>query len=74
MSKVDWLLLGAFIVGFLLFIIGSNLFLWYGPAVDPAVASDVGYVGVFLFIGAIVAYLILYIIKEITKKPTPQNP
>lgn len=66
MSKTDWILLGAFIAGFLLFLYGANVY--------NAIA---GYAGIYLFIGSIIAYLVVYIIKEVTKKPQPlpaQNP
>lgn len=57
MSYTDWALLGLFIAGFLLFLYGANTY--------NAVA---GYGGVYLFIGSIAAYLILYIYKELTRK------
>ena len=57
MSWSDWTLLGVFILGFLLFLYGANTY-------DAAV----GYSGVYLFIGSIAAYLIVYIYKEMTKK------
>ncbi len=71
MSWTDWTILGAFIAGFLLFLYGANSY--------NALA---GYGGVYLFIGSIAAYLVLYIYKELKKKepvqaPTPapaQNP
>jgi hypothetical protein len=64
MSRIDWAFLGIFIIGFLLFLYGAN----YYNAV-------VGYTGVYLFIGSIIAYLILYVYKELTKKsPSVQKP
>ena len=57
MSWIDWTLLGIFILGFLLFLYGANIY-----------NAIVGYTGVYLFIGSIAAYLILYIYKELTKK------
>ena len=57
MSLTDWTFLGLFILGFLLFLYGANTY-----------NAVVGYSGVYLFIGSIGAYLILYIYKEITKK------
>jgi hypothetical membrane protein len=57
MSYTDWALLSLFIAGFLLFLYGANTY--------NAVA---GYGGVYLFIGSIAAYLILYIYKELTRK------
>jgi len=61
MSWTDWTLLGLFILGFLLFLYGAN-----------AYNSVVGYSGIYLFIGSIGAYLVIYIYKELTKKkPVP---
>jgi hypothetical protein len=60
MSRIDLAFLGVFITGFLLFL--------YGAKVYNAV---VGYAGFYLFLGAITAYLVLYIYKEITKKSPP---
>lgn len=57
MSYTDWALLGIFIAGFLLFLYGANV---HNPIA--------GYGGVYLFIGSIAAYLVLYIYKELTKK------
>ncbi len=59
MSWTDWTLLFAFIVGFLLFLYGANTY-----------NAIVGYGGIYLFIGSIGAYLILYIYKELNKKST----
>lgn len=58
MSKTDWALVIVFIIGFLLFLYGANI---YNPVV--------GYAGIYLFIGSIAAYLIIYIYRELTKKP-----
>jgi len=63
MSWTDWTILGAFIAGFLLFLYGANSY--------NAIA---GYGGVYLFIGSIAAYLVLYIYKELKKKETFQAP
>ncbi len=63
MSWIDWTLLGVFIAGFLLFLFGANTY-----------NAIVGYAGVYMFIGAIVAYLVVYIYKEVTKKSHVQNP
>ncbi len=57
MSWIDWSLLGIFILGFLLFLYGANTY-----------NAVVGYSGVYLFIGSIAAYLVIYIYKEIAKK------
>ena len=50
-------------VGFLLFLVGANTY-----------NAVVGYIGVYLLIGSIIAYLVIYIYKEITKKKPVQNP
>jgi membrane-bound ClpP family serine protease len=71
MKKIDWLLLAVFIVGFVLFLVGANT--WN---------ATVGYGGIYMCIGAVAAYLLLYIYHELTKKetcevpapPSPQNP
>ena len=57
MSWTDWTLLGLFILGFLLFLYGANTY-----------NAVVGYSGIYLFIGSIATYLILYLYKELTKK------
>ncbi len=59
MSWTDWTCLGIFILGFLLFLVGANIY-----------NAIVGYTGVYLFIGAIAAYLIIYVYKGLTKKPS----
>ncbi len=65
MSWTDWTLLGVFIAGFLLFLYGANTY-----------NAVVGYTGIYLFIGSIAAYVVLYIYKELIKKQTtpPQKP
>ena len=62
MSKTDLILLITFILGFVLFLYGAK----YYDAV-------VGYAGIYLFIGTIAAYLIIYIYKELTKKTAEPN-
>ena len=62
MSWTDWTCLGIFIMGFLLFIVGANIY-----------NAIIGYSGIYFFIGAIAAYLVIYVFKELTKKPTVQN-
>jgi hypothetical protein len=57
MSKTDWILLLVFLIGIVLFLYASNTY-------DVAV----GYSGLYLSIGAIGAYLVIYIYKELTKK------
>ena len=59
MTWTDWACLGIFILGFLLFLYGANIY-----------NTIIGYAGLYLFIGAIAAYLTIYIYKELTKKPS----
>ena len=64
MTWSDWACLGMIIVGFALFLIGANIY-----------NAIIGYSGIYLFIGAIAAYLIIYLYKELTKKtPIIQKP
>jgi hypothetical protein len=63
MSWTEWACLGIFIAGFLLFLYGANL---YNPLV--------GYIGLYMWIGAIIIYLLTYVYKELTEKPAIQNP
>lgn len=62
MSWTDWACLGIFILGFLLFLYGANIY-----------NAIVGYTGVYLFIGSIIAYLFIYVYKELTKRPLDQK-
>ncbi len=62
MSWTDWACLGVFIVGFLLFLYGANNY-----------NAIVGYTGIYLWFGSIVAYFVIFIYKELTKKPIPQK-
>jgi len=65
MSWTDWTCLGIFILGFLLFLYGANIY-----------NAIIGYTGVYMFIGAIVAYILIYVYKELAKPspPPPQKP
>jgi len=73
MSKIDWVLVAVFITGFLLFLYGANVY--------NAIA---GYGGIYMCVGSIAAYIIVFIYHELTKKsacecppnppPQPQNP
>ena len=63
MSRFDWACLGIFILGFILFIIGANIY-----------NSVVGGLGIVLFIGSIVVYISLYVFKELTKPPASSAP
>ena len=63
MSWTDWACLGVFIVGFLLFLYGANLY-----------NAIVGYTGLYMWIGAIIIYLLTYVYKELTEKSAIQKP
>lgn len=63
MSKIDCLLLLAFISGFLLFLYGANVY-----------NSAAGYSGIYLSIGAVAAYIIIYIYRELKKKEACEAP
>jgi membrane-bound ClpP family serine protease len=63
MSKTDWACLGAVILGFVLFLYGANFY-----------SAIVGWAGVYFFFGGIIAYLVLYIYDELTKKEKAPNP
>ena len=63
MKKIDWLLLAVFIAGFVLFLVGANT--WN---------AAVGYGGIYMSIGSIAAYIIIYIYHELTKKETCEVP
>ncbi len=62
MSWTDWTLLGVFILGFLLFLYGANTY-----------NAAVGYTGIYLFIGSIAAYLVIYLYKELRGKASAQK-
>jgi hypothetical protein len=63
MSWINWALLGSFIGGFLLFLYGANYY-----------NTIVGYSGVFLSIGSIATWLIIFVYKELKKPPAqPEN-
>jgi hypothetical protein len=63
MSLTDWACLGTIILGFVLFLYGANFY-----------DAVVGWVGVYLFWGGILAFLVFYIYGELTKKAEVQNP
>ncbi len=70
MSRIDWILLAASIVGFLLFLYGANMTIWSGAALNSTQAAVIGYSGIYLFLGSIAVYLIMLAYKELNKKPT----
>ena len=63
MSWTDWAILAIVIMGFILFLYGANFY-----------DAVIGWVGVFLFFGGIIAFFVLYIYDELTKKEEVQNP
>ena len=63
MSRTDWACLSAVILGFVLFLYGANFF-----------DVIVGWIGVYLFFGGILVFLVLYIYDELTKKEEVQKP
>jgi hypothetical protein len=64
MSWIDWTCLGVLIAGFVLFVYGAN-----------AYDAVVGWLGVFLGIGAVAVVVANYAYKELTKgQKAPQNP
>jgi hypothetical protein len=63
MSWIDYTCLGAFLLGFVLFIVGANIY-----------NAIVGYAGLYLSIGAIMAYLVIFIYKEFTHQPAQPAP
>jgi hypothetical protein len=63
MFWTSWACLGVVIVGFALFLCGAN-----------AYNATAGWAGVYLFIGGILIYLVLYIYRELNKKEPVQKP
>lgn len=63
MSWTDWACLGIVLLGFALFLCGANFY-----------AAVIGWIGVGLFFGGILTFLVLYIYGELTKKEEVQNP
>lgn len=63
LSWTDWACLGMAILGFVLFLYGANVY-----------DAIVGWVGVYLFFGGILVFLVLYIYGELTKKTEIQKP
>lgn len=63
MSWTNWACLGIIILGFVLTLYGANFY-----------DALVGWVGVYLFLGGILALVVFYIYGELTKKTEVQNP
>ena len=70
MSRIDWVLLVAFIAGFLLFLYGANLTIWSGASLNSAMAATIGYSGIYLAVGSIGLYLVIYVYKELKQRQT----
>ncbi len=62
MTRSDWVCLGIIGLGIVLFLYGANNY-----------ESTVGWLGVFLFIAGVVAFLALYVYHELTKRTSSQN-
>jgi hypothetical protein len=63
MSWTDWTFLIIVVLGFVLFLYGANFY-----------DAVVGWIGVSLFFGGIIAFLVLYIYSELTNKEEVQKP
>jgi hypothetical protein len=74
MSRTDWACLGVFIAGFLLFLYAANKEIVELTNEQLQVNTIIGYLGIYMWFGAIIAYLIIYVYKELTKKTTVQKP
>ncbi len=70
MSRLDWVLLAAFIAGFLLFLYGANLTIWSGANLNPTMAAVIGYSGIYLSAGSVAVYLVIYVYKELKQRQT----
>jgi multisubunit Na+/H+ antiporter MnhF subunit len=57
MSWPNWLCIGTIVLGLVLFLYGAN----YYDAV-------VGYAGIYVILAGIIAMLVLYVYREMTKK------
>jgi hypothetical protein len=57
LSRTDWALIGLILLGFSFFLIGANAYNDY-----------VGWFGVFLFAGSLLALIILYVRGALEKK------
>ena len=64
-SREDWACVVLIILGIILFLVGANYY-----------NSIVGWLGVFLFVGGILALIVLYVYNALTKQKAqnaPQN-
>ena len=62
-SREDWACLALIVLGIILFLYGANYY-----------DAFVGYFGIFLFVGGLIALIALYIYNWLTKpNPEPQS-
>jgi membrane-bound ClpP family serine protease len=59
LSRADWACLGLIILGVILFLYGANFY-----------DNFVGWTGVFMFVGGILAWIVLYVYGEVMKRKT----
>ncbi len=57
MSRADWVFFGLLVLGVILFLIGANY--WN---------DVVGWLGVFLFVGSVVAWVVLYVYNWLKRR------
>ena len=57
MSQTDWICIGLALLGVFLFLYGANFY-----------NAFVGWFGVFLFVGSIVAWIVLYVYGALFRK------
>lgn len=62
MSKMDWACLSAIILGFVVFLYGANFY-----------DAFAGWIGVYLFFCGVIAFLVIYIYRELMKKEEAQS-
>jgi hypothetical protein len=65
MSREDWICVAIIILGIILFLVGANIY-----------NAPVGWVGVFLLVGGILALILMYVYNVLKKEvpAAPQNP
>jgi membrane-bound ClpP family serine protease len=62
-SREDWLCLGLIIFGIVFFLVGANIY-----------NALIGWFGVFLFLGGILALIMLYVYSSLSKPRTEAEP
>jgi uncharacterized membrane protein len=63
MYWINWATLSSVILGLVLVLYGANFY-----------DAVIGWVGVYLFFGGILVFLVFYIYRELTSKEEAQNP